>query len=91
MRVISAVFIAETSRVVSQDTELTIMKKKQQSRHMARTLQAMFCEMDASGDFSLTREELLQRRRAWHPPRKDDTICWLKSFVIMLKDFVINA
>jgi len=58
IKVITAVFIAETSRHVASDDELALAKKHRQKQQYCGKLKDVFRELDDSGDGMLSWEEL---------------------------------
>jgi len=50
VRVITAVFITETSRVISNDDALAVRQKENEKRAYLYRLKSMFVELDTSGD-----------------------------------------
>lgn len=59
IRVIGAVFITETMRVVAANDDVAAMRKKKEKTMQMKKLQAMFFELDESGDGSLNHDEFL--------------------------------
>lgn len=57
LRIIMAVFIAETNRVAANDDEIALITRTRQKRAYIHKLKEVFRELDESGDGSLTREE----------------------------------
>jgi len=57
LRVVTAVFIAETNRIVAADTEIAIKKRQQNIKKQTADLRALFAKLDASGDGYLSVEE----------------------------------
>jgi len=60
LKIITAVFLAETNRCVSSDTELAITKAKRQQELYRSKLSAIFAELDDSGDGMLSKDEFEQ-------------------------------
>lgn len=60
LRVITAVFIAETQRVVASDDAMAILKREQHQEGMMQKLRDIFSEIDESGDGVVTKEEFNQ-------------------------------
>lgn len=58
IRVIQAVFIAETNRVVAADDQIAIRRKELEKSVFVEKLTIMFEELDKSGDGKLTLDEL---------------------------------
>jgi len=58
IKVITAVFIAETNRHANSDDELALTKKQRQKEAYCAKLQSVFTELDHSGDGHLSWEEL---------------------------------
>lgn len=58
IRVIQAVFIAETNRVVAADDQINIRRKQKEAQVYLDKLNMMFEELDSSGDGFLQRNEL---------------------------------
>jgi len=58
LKVIAAVFITETNRVLASDDELTILKSRRERTQYTRKLRNVFNEMDLDGDGMLDFEEL---------------------------------
>lgn len=80
VRVISAVFLAETARCASNDDALAMHKKQRQKEVYCRKLHAIFSELDSSRDGVLTREEFL-------PLMSDDVLkTWLATLEIDTQD-----
>jgi len=59
-KVISAVFICETQRLVTKDHELQTLKLQERAQEFQLEMKAMFDELDESGDGRLSRSELRQ-------------------------------
>jgi len=57
LKVITAVFIAETTRCANSDDDIAITQKQIAREHYCKRLQAVFQELDIDGDGFLTREE----------------------------------
>jgi len=57
LRVITAVFIAETQRAVSSDDEIAIMRKQRARDFYIQKLTEVFEELDINGDGSLSQDE----------------------------------
>jgi len=75
IKVISAVFIAETNRNANSDDELALAKKNRQKDEYAAKLRSVFSELDDTGDGVLSWEELDRLLN-------DD---WLKSLLSTLE------
>jgi len=58
MRVITAVFITETNRVLANDDELTLMKQRREQMEYTKKLTNMFKTIDVDGDGFLSWYEL---------------------------------
>lgn len=58
LKVISAVFITETNRVLASDDELTLMKAKREKLVYCRKLEKYFNSIDTDGDGYLSWQEL---------------------------------
>eukprot|EP00928_Gymnodinium_smaydae_P018570 TRINITY_DN17070_c0_g1_i1.p1 TRINITY_DN17070_c0_g1~~TRINITY_DN17070_c0_g1_i1.p1 ORF type:complete len:542 (+),score=65.35 TRINITY_DN17070_c0_g1_i1:42-1667(+) len=57
IRVIAAIFISETTRVVAADDELVLQRRQRQRHAQTLKLKDLFGELDVSGDGYLTYEE----------------------------------
>jgi len=57
IRIIAAVFISETSRIVAHDENLARLRKNQDRQFAARKLHKIFLALDESGDGLLSRDE----------------------------------
>jgi len=60
LRVLTAVFITETNRVVAHDGDLTLLKKRRDRHLLAKSLGHLFQTIDMNGDGTFTRQELEQ-------------------------------
>jgi len=58
LKVVAAVFISETNRVLSSDTQLTLMKANREKNNYKRKLQTIFKRLDADGDLQITWQEM---------------------------------
>jgi len=76
LKVITAVFIAETTRCANSDDELAVTRKQRQREHYCARLKQVFHELDVNNDGSLSKEEL-------EPLISDDVLSiWLDTLDI---------
>jgi len=75
IRVIQAVFIAETNRVVAADDEIAVARKLNDREKLLLSMQEFFAAVDSSGDGCITKDELAEIG-------KDDV---LKSWLAVLE------
>eukprot|EP00747_Dinoflagellata_sp_TGD_P113857 gnl/TRDRNA2_/TRDRNA2_171808_c7_seq5.p1 gnl/TRDRNA2_/TRDRNA2_171808_c7~~gnl/TRDRNA2_/TRDRNA2_171808_c7_seq5.p1 ORF type:complete len:235 (-),score=59.26 gnl/TRDRNA2_/TRDRNA2_171808_c7_seq5:131-835(-) len=57
LKVITAVFIAETVRCAASDDEVAFMKKRKEKQMYCKKMHTIFKELDTSGDGALSRAE----------------------------------
>lgn len=63
LRVMTAVFITETNRVVAHDRELTLLKKRRDQGLLSKSLGELFQSIDMNGDGTFTIQELEELMR----------------------------
>lgn len=81
LKVIAAVFITETNRVLASDDELTILKSRRERTQYKRKLLNVFNEMDLDGDGMLDFEELKALLA------DDYMVSWLSTLGFEVHDF----
>lgn len=95
LRVIAAVFIAETNRVLNNDGELTVMRSHRDQMSNRRKLRSIFSDVDGNRDGTITYDELdmfLQNEDLvqWLATVQMDAADFEKLFLLLEEDGVVN-